>query len=670
MRRFLKKIEGRLSNQPLFAILMISLMAVITYVSAFHSLGYYYDDWYTLWSGISRGANSLIPLFSRDRPFMGMVYSLFFHLVGAKILGWHWLALLFRVASGIAFYWILRLVFPKLRELAVLAAMIFVVFPGFLAEPNAATKVNQLMGFSAALFSIALSIKAFKEYRRTWKYIFTSLSLLTLAYYLWIYEYMIGLEVMRLALLYYLAWQNKPEKILKIAIGLFKRYIPYLIVIGLFLIWRVFIFQNYRNATDLSGLVSSYKSDFLGMGVRLVFQVIKDFLSATVFAWFIQPYRLLATSEYKNIILAVLVALVVVISVIVFRHISKKDNTPDSVDEKPWILILLGSLIALGAVFPVVLSDRFLNLNDAYKAYALHPSAGAIIILLGVFLMIRPPFRKAGLIALLGFAVMTQSLNGQAWGGYWQSQKNFWWQLSWRAPDIQDETLVMSYLPNDFPFHEDYEIWGPLNLIYRQLPLSTPAIQAQILNQETVSLVIDGSMQERNVRDIYLPRFYSHLLLLGQPNKDSCLHVIDGTLPIYSTNERPLVDQVAAFSNLNFIDPYAQSPTPPETIFGQEPEHGWCYYYQKASLARQTGNWESINELYKTATTAGLAPVDASEYFVFIEGLVNIGNINEAKTIANNQIKVNAALKYSLCQSLNASDDYPGKNQIQAIICN
>jgi len=670
MRRFFKKFEGRLSNRPLLAIALISLTAVITYATAFRGLGYYYDDWYTLWSGVSRGADSLIPLFSRDRPFMGVIYSLFFHLVDTNILGWHWLALLFRIVSGIAFFWILQQVFPKLKELAVLAAMLFVVFPGFLAEPNAATKVNQLMGYSAALFSIALSLKAYQEERRGLKYAFIGLSLLMLAYYLWIYEYMIGLEVMRLVLLYYLSSQGKSEKMLKTAIALIKRYIPYLLVIGIFLFWRVFIFQNYRSATDLTGLISSYKSDFLGMGLRLVFQVIKDFFSATVFAWFVQPYRLLAVSKYGEIILALLLALVVVFIALLFQYILRNHEAKESKDESPWILIALGSLSALGAVFPVVLSDRYLNLNDAYKAYALHPSAGAIIMLLGLFLMIKPQFRKVGLIALLGFSVMTQSLNGQAWGGYWESQKNFWWQVTWRAPDIQDETLVMSYLPSSFPFHEDYEIWGPLNLIYRQAPLSSPAIQAQILNQETVTLVIDGSMQERSVRDIYLPRFYSHLLLIGQPNESSCLHVMDGTLPVYSTNERPLVEQVAAFSNINYIDPYAAPPTPPEEIFGQEPEYGWCYYYQKASLARQIGDWESIVELYETTVSSGFAPNDASEYFVFIEGLVNTDHIEEAQTIANEHIKTNTTLKYSLCKSLTAASDYTGKEKIQDIICN
>lgn len=406
------------------------------------------------------------------------------------------------------------------------------------------------------------------------------------------------------------------------------------------------------------------------MGLRLIFQVIKDFFSATVFAWFVQPYRLLAVSEYKEIILALLLALIVAFTAVLFHHAVRKPETGDSKEESPWILIVLGSLIALGAVFPVVLSNRYLNLNDAYKAYALHPSAGAIIMLLGVFLMIKLPFRKVGLIALLGFSVLTQSLNGQAWSGYWESQKNFWWQVTWRAPDILEETLVMSYLPNNFPFHEDYEIWGPLNLIYVQLPNSSPAIQAQILNPESVSLVINGALEKQIVRDIYLPRFYSHLLLMGQPSESSCLHVIDGTLPVYSANERPLVEQVAAFSNINYIDPYAKSPIPPEEIFGKEPEHGWCYYYQKASLARQTGDWESITELYNTAMVAGLAPNDASEYFVFIEGLVNTDNILDAEAIANEQIKSNTALKYSLCKSLSAASDYTGKEQIQKLLCN
>ncbi|RPJ40398.1 MAG: hypothetical protein EHM21_14745, partial [Chloroflexi bacterium] len=55
------------ADTPLLAIAMISLTAIITHGLMIPRLGYYYDDWYMLWSGASRAAESLIPLFSMDR---------------------------------------------------------------------------------------------------------------------------------------------------------------------------------------------------------------------------------------------------------------------------------------------------------------------------------------------------------------------------------------------------------------------------------------------------------------------------------------------------------------------------------------------------------------------------------------------------------------------------
>jgi len=38
-------------------------------------------------------------------------------------------------------------------------------------------------------------------------------------------------------------------------------------------------------------------------------------------------------------------------------------------------------------------------------------------------------------------------------------------------------------------------------------------------------------------------------------------------------------------------------PVMPEDIFGKEPPHTWCYYYEKAELARQAGDWEQVAKL-------------------------------------------------------------------------
>jgi len=53
-----------------------------------------------------------------------------------------------------------------------------------------------------------------------------------------------------------------------------------------------------------------------------------------------------------------------------------------------------------------------------------------------------------------------------------------WWQMTWRAPDIKADTLVMASISGGYNPQQDYEIWGPLNLIYNPNPAKVPAIQA------------------------------------------------------------------------------------------------------------------------------------------------------------------------------------------------
>lgn len=678
MARFFKK---SLTSGPILAVVMISLTAIITHGLIIPRLGYYHDDWYMLWSGASRGVDSLVGLFSMDRPFIGVIYRLFYRLFRESIPDWHLAALFLRIMGGLAFYWIINLVWPGLKRLSILAGMLFVVFPGFLAEPNAATKINHLLGYGAALFSIALTLQAARSRRQGLKWLCTGLSMLLMALYLWIYEYMIGLEVMRLALLFWIEWQGQRGKGWAAARRVLLAYLPYLLVAGAFLFWRVFIFESTRSATDLKGLVTNYQTGLVSMVLRLVFQTVNDFFSAAVFAWFIQPYQLAARASYGEISIALLVTTLVVAAAVSFIRATHGSGgtLPEGDDPEkavsPYVLIAVGALITLAAVFPVVLSNRHIDLMDSYKAYALHPSAGAIFIVLGLVIMLKPRFRDTLLVALLALVVFTQSLNNQDWANYWEAQRNFWWQLTWRAPDIRDDTLVMAYLPDPYTFQQDYEIWGPVNLIYRPGPQHFPPIQSEVLNRDTLTNVVAGSITDPHDRDIFMPRNFNNLLLMSQPTADSCVHVIDGTMPAYSASERPIIELAGAYSHIQRIIPSGAAPIPPQTIFGSEPEHGWCYYYQQAELARQTGDWQRISDLYHSAAAVGLHPGDASEYFVFIEGMANLGRTDEAKAITAEALKDNDALKYTLCQSVTHAPDYPSsfgyrRDQIQALVCN
>ena len=106
-------IQKLFKNESFAAIFLLLLTTVITYGVSIPKLGYYHDDWFVLWSAQSRGAESLVPLFSTDRPFMGVVYSVVYRLLGDTVINWHLYALLWRFIGGLACFWILRLIWPN-----------------------------------------------------------------------------------------------------------------------------------------------------------------------------------------------------------------------------------------------------------------------------------------------------------------------------------------------------------------------------------------------------------------------------------------------------------------------------------------------------------------------------------------------------------------------------
>ena len=656
-------IQNFFKNETFIAALLILLTTVITYGVSIPKLGYYHDDWFVLWSGQARGAQSIIPLFSTDRPFMGVVYSFVYRLLGNTIVNWHLYALLWRFIGGLAFFWILRLIWPNQKYMTTLMTVLFIIYPGFLSQPNANTKQNHLYGFGTALLSIALMLQGMKTNKRGWKIFCSLLSLILTANYLFIYEYMIGFEGTRLILLGYVLYQEEFKDIRLLAKEIIKRAWPYWVVTAGFLYWRIFIFEGSRNATDVSGLAGSYLSNFRYMSIRVILETAKDFLDTTIFAWFVEPYQLLSLAPYSNLAFALLIAGLVAALVLLYMFLFKKWwGADDNEAETPRLMkdfIWMGAFVVLCAIVPVILSDRQVELYDPYKSYGLHPIPGVVLFVVGLMLMLQPKFRRLILIALIGISVSTQILNADYWAQYWKIQREMAWQMTWRAPDIKADTLVMAYISGGYNPQQDYEIWGPLNLIYNPSPAKVPAIQAEVLNSDTSYSILKKDVLNNHVRDIKLHRDFNNLLLLSIPSSISCMHVIDGQLPVYSASESLLVEKVGAYSHVDRIIPTGLAPVPPSTIFGAEPAHDWCYYYQKASLARQNGDWTEIGKLYDQVRKLGLETDDKSEMIPFFEGLVNSGRYEDAKTLYSEEIKGQNEMRFPLCTFLAKDPAYP-----------
>jgi hypothetical protein len=132
-------------------------------------------------------------------------------------------------------------------------------------------------------------------------------------------------------------------------------------------------------------------------------------------------------------------------------------------------------------------------------------------------------------------------------------------------------------------------------------------------------------------------------------NGQSCLHVLkEGRA---ENRQLPAsFQQILPVSDLNRIQSETKGLLPDPDIFGPEPEHTWCYYYEKADLARQLEDWEKITQLGDLAINANYSPSDPIEWFVFIEGYSLTSRVEQAVSITQEVYNARDDYAPALCE--------------------
>ncbi|HZW03334.1 MAG TPA: hypothetical protein VFF68_05380, partial [Anaerolineaceae bacterium] len=191
------------------------------------------------------------------------------------------------------------------------------------------------------------------------------------------------------------------------------------------------------------------------------------------------------------------------------------------------------------------------------------------------------------------------------------------------------------------------------NLIYYPTP-GPLTLVSEVLEPSTALQVQRGEMGQRAYRTISFQRDFSKALIASIPNNASCLHVHNGSQVETTLAEDPVLQSVAAYSHAARIMTGESSGQVPEQIFGPEPEHGWCYYYQKASLARQTGDWQQIASLASEAAERELSPGNPVEWLPFYEAYVNLDQPDARQSMLA-AIRSDALTLKSMCLGLSSS---------------
>jgi hypothetical protein len=266
---------------------------------------------------------------------------------------------------------------------------------------------------------------------------------------------------------------------------------------------------------------------------------------------------------------------------------------------------------------------------------------------------------------LAGLAVMAQYSNSVNYANRWEAMRNFWWQVSWRAPQIAPETVLVAQYSSG-SVNEDYFVWGPANLVYYPEPYEpegktrTP-LAAVVLTSDTIQAIQMGiALPERERRGIISTQDLGQTLVMSMPESSSCVHIFDGKQPELSQKEDYRIMLTAGNSDINRILVGESFHTPPSALFGKEPPHEWCYYFQKASLARQRGDWEEVARLGDEAMALSMHPVDRIEWVPFIEAYAYLGRYDTVNRLYPILADVRY-LKYEICNLF--SKELPGKQQ-------
>jgi hypothetical protein len=137
------------------------------------------------------------------------------------------------------------------------------------------------------------------------------------------------------------------------------------------------------------------------------------------------------------------------------------------------------------------------------------------------------------------------------------------------------------------------------------------------------------------------------------------MRVIDGKQPELSENDRAEIKLIASVSRIDGILLDGTAQIPPASIFGDEPTHEWCYYYQKASLARQQGDWQSVAALGDKALAEGFYPSDKIEWLPFMQANIALGQ-NEKNRRFMSIIGESPYIQKQVCTTLTAmcSEDH------------
>ncbi len=649
----LKKIFSKASlqktaGQPWFYPLALLLVGLVAYGAMLPGLGFYWDDWQSVFL-YSLHNPALSFSYYAERPVSALAYLAFFPWVRMTPAVYQVLALFLRWGAILLLYFTLNAVWPERTTQNRWIGVLLFVFPGYLLQPVSAAFIPHLTTFLLFSASLLMTVLAIQRPRLFW--LWMPLSLLVGITQIFMMEYFVGLEIIRPLLIWLTLQARPPEEKKRILSKTLLYWLPFMLGLGVYAWWRlIYLPQTLPVDPNAPVLLQEIlKSPLAGLStlVSMAYQDI-GYLFATAWtrAFSLDMVNLLAKTTWLAWFLGIVVA--VPITLYLFKSARRNGAGEDKNFGK---LIFLACLAILAGAAPVWAKGSQMAVGKWSDRFALAAMPGAVILIVsGLDWLIRTQNQKRVVFAiLLASSVALQIDNGNKFRLDWGLQRDLYWQLAWRIPALKPGTAIIGNgtFTDKSSYYDGVYI---VNLLFDLNPSANPRYtyldtgDFPAYNDHPGVPIVD---KERSGQFLGST---SQAIGIYFKSSGACVTVLDG---IYA---RRLLFQTGNKSTHRHLQPEPDpgqraSTSPNPAIFGNEPPHTWCYYFEKADLARQVQDWQAVLQLGQQARDRGFAPGMGAEYLPFIEAYAQTGQWSQAFDLSVSASKVNPAfdLRPTLC---------------------
>ena len=628
-------------------ILFLIIISGLVYLPNIGQLTYYRDDWTYAYDAHIGGADIYKIKFIIDRPVRGYFFALYHTIFGAQPFPYHIGAYIWRLVGAFGALWLFNILWHRQRFANFCMALLFLIYPGFLWWPAGIEYQPMIASAGLQILSIVFTLLAIQSAHTQKRVFLWGVSLFSGWVALLLVDYAIGMEVFRILCVFLHVSQSNPGLSVSKKIGIASRVsiIP-LAVPLLFVFWKVFIFHGERKTTDiayqLSFVVNAPLETILLWGKYLWIST----LSSVILPWWTPLQRYLSSFDQRYAIYAYLFAAANMLWLwICYYVISRTDkvNGPNMSSNRGWHAeaIIVGFFGMIFGLLPIVIANRYFAFN-AFSHYGLPASLAAVVFVVGLCRVFTSNFANIVVISLLvglstftHHALVTNVIKEE------KTIQEFWWQVYWRAPSLKEGTLLVVNYPALNYGGDVGMVMGPANFMYFPSQvmggrLVDYALGAVELSDENIQNIIEGTMKKSSqYRSHKAFLNFKNVLVLTQPSIDSCVHVIDNRWSESSSLDTDQIISILPYSDTGRIDLENSVPAPLEFIFGSEISYSWCYYYERADLARQQGDWQTVATIGSEAIEAGYVPKDLVEWLPFIEAYAVIGDATKVEQVAS-----------------------------------